>query len=78
MSDDPLAECNLCGGGLKKRMFPVGIVFKGSGFYVNDYANKNNNGSSTTASPPTPETKPETKAEPPKTTPEPAAASPAG
>lgn len=40
MSDSPLTECETCGGTLRKRVFPVGIVFKGSGFYVNDYARK--------------------------------------
>ena len=40
MSDSPLTLCEACGGALKKLMFPVGIVFKGSGFYVNDYAKK--------------------------------------
>jgi putative FmdB family regulatory protein len=40
MSDAPLTKCEACGGKLQKRMFPVGIVFKGSGFYVNDYAKK--------------------------------------
>lgn len=34
--DDPLTECALCGGELKRVFHPVGIVFKGSGFYVND------------------------------------------
>jgi len=40
MSDDALTTCESCGGTLKKKMFPVGIAFKGSGFYVNDYAAK--------------------------------------
>jgi predicted nucleic acid-binding Zn ribbon protein len=40
MSDEPLTTCADCGGSLRKLLFPVGIVFKGSGFYVNDYKNK--------------------------------------
>jgi putative FmdB family regulatory protein len=40
MSDAALTTCDLCGGELRKKIFPVGIAFKGSGFYVNDYANK--------------------------------------
>jgi hypothetical protein len=40
MSDSPLSTCDRCGGDLRKKMFPVGIAFKGSGFYVNDYAAK--------------------------------------
>lgn len=35
-SDDPLTTCALCQGELKKVFHPVGVVFKGSGFYVND------------------------------------------
>ena len=40
ITDDSLTQCDTCGGVLRKKIFPVGIVFKGSGFYVNDYANK--------------------------------------
>ena len=35
-SDDPLTECGICGGTLRRVFHPVGIVFKGSGFYVTD------------------------------------------
>jgi putative FmdB family regulatory protein len=35
-SDDPLTEHDACGGRLRKVFSPVGIVFKGSGFYRND------------------------------------------
>jgi putative FmdB family regulatory protein len=35
-SDDPLTECPACGGRLRKVFSPVGIVFKGSGFYRTD------------------------------------------
>lgn len=38
IKDDALTTCEKCGGGLRKRIYPVGIAFKGSGFYVNDYA----------------------------------------
>ncbi len=31
--DPPLEECPHCGGKLRKLYSPVGIVFKGSGFY---------------------------------------------
>ena len=34
--DDPLTECPNCGGVLRKVFQPVGIAFKGSGFYKND------------------------------------------
>jgi putative FmdB family regulatory protein len=42
-SDDPLTVCSACGGKLRKVFSPVGIVFKGSGFYRTD----SRNGSST-------------------------------
>ena len=35
-SDDPLTVCASCGGRLRKVFSPVGIVFKGSGFYRTD------------------------------------------
>jgi putative FmdB family regulatory protein len=35
-SDDPLTVCSACGGKLRKVFSPVGIVFKGSGFYRTD------------------------------------------
>jgi putative FmdB family regulatory protein len=35
-SDDPLTECGVCGGPLRKVFHPAGILFKGSGFYVTD------------------------------------------
>ena len=35
-TDDPLSVCTTCGGRLRKVFSPVGIVFKGSGFYRND------------------------------------------
>lgn len=38
ITDTPLKEHDGCGGALRKLLYPVGIVFKGSGFYVNDYA----------------------------------------
>jgi putative FmdB family regulatory protein len=34
--DDPLTECPNCGGELRKVFSPVGIAFKGSGFYKTD------------------------------------------
>lgn len=35
-TEDPLETCEECGGRLRKIIFPVGIQFKGSGFYSND------------------------------------------
>ncbi|BDI33790.1 FmdB family transcriptional regulator [Capsulimonas corticalis] len=85
IKDDALTTCEKCGGKLRKRVYPVGIAFKGSGFYVNDYkgaAPATGGGSSGSASEPakseTPPAAPSTesapksepaKAEPAKTTP---------
>jgi len=43
-SDPPIQNCDRCDGILKKVFHPTGIVFKGSGFYVND--SKSSDGSS--------------------------------
>jgi len=37
MSEEPLVECEKCGGPLRKVLHPVAIHFKGSGFYTTDY-----------------------------------------
>jgi putative FmdB family regulatory protein len=44
-TDDPLTVHEACGGRLRKVFSPVGIVFKGSGFYRTD----SRNGSSASA-----------------------------
>jgi len=36
MSAAPLTTCAVCGGRLRKVFSPIGIVFKGSGFYRTD------------------------------------------
>lgn len=37
MSDDPLTECPKCGGKVKRLIGGgLGVIFKGSGFYVTD------------------------------------------
>lgn len=35
-TDDPLSVCPACSGKLRKVLSPVGVVFKGSGFYRTD------------------------------------------
>ncbi len=68
MSDPPLRVCPECMGPLQKMLYPVGISFKGSGFYSTDYKS----GSGSKASPngtsesPKPDNKPDSKSEPPK------------
>jgi putative FmdB family regulatory protein len=40
LSDKPLTKCRKCGGRLEKQWSTSGIQFKGSGWYVTDYARK--------------------------------------
>ena len=40
IADAPLTTCTVCGGPLRKVFSPVGIVFKGSGFYRTDSRGK--------------------------------------
>jgi len=37
LSDDPVTTCTVCGAPVRKVLHPVGISFKGSGFYATDY-----------------------------------------
>jgi putative FmdB family regulatory protein len=38
MSEEPLKSCPQCGGEVKRKIGGgMGIIFKGSGFYVTDY-----------------------------------------
>jgi len=48
MSDAPRRRCRACGGSLERLISPVGIQFRGSGWYVTDYARKSRGGNSET------------------------------
>ena len=48
-SAEPVANCPNCNNGARRVIHSVPVVFKGSGFYVNDY--KRGNGTSRTSSP---------------------------
>jgi putative FmdB family regulatory protein len=72
ISEEPLTTCPKCQGKLSKVLYPVGISFKGSGFYTTDYkgAGKSSagssNGSASTSdggSESKPDAKPESKSE---------------
>lgn len=39
-TDDPLEKCDVCGGQLRRVFHPVGVMFKGSGFYSTDSKSK--------------------------------------
>ena len=47
---DPVADCPICGSLSKRKFSSVPIVFKGSGWYVNDYGKKSSATSSATSS----------------------------
>ena len=40
-SDEPLATCPSCGGPVQRLISAPAIQFKGSGWYITDYAKKN-------------------------------------
>jgi putative FmdB family regulatory protein len=40
MTDKPLTKCRKCGGRLEKQWSSTSFQFKGSGWYVTDYAGK--------------------------------------
>ncbi len=64
-SEDPIKTCPECGGDVHRVIHPVGIVFKGSGFYVTD-----NRGNSSTAIPGKKAETPSTTSETPAKAPE--------
>jgi putative FmdB family regulatory protein len=35
--DEPIKDCPECGGAVHRVLQPVGIIFKGSGFYITDH-----------------------------------------
>lgn len=40
ITDKPLTKCGKCGGRLEKQWSPTSFQFKGTGWYVTDYAGK--------------------------------------
>ncbi|TAK16963.1 MAG: zinc ribbon domain-containing protein [Acidobacteria bacterium] len=47
-SDPPLKKCDICGKGpITKLLSAPGIAFKGSGFYITDYAKGSSSASAT-------------------------------
>ena len=40
INDKPIKKCPECGNEVSKVFFPVGITFKGAGFYTTDYKAK--------------------------------------
>lgn len=40
VGEEPLRDCVVCHGPLRKVYHPAGVIFKGSGFYTTDYVKK--------------------------------------
>jgi putative FmdB family regulatory protein len=47
-TDPPVTECPECGGPVRRVLFPAGIVFKGSGWYITDSRKSTSSDSSAT------------------------------
>ena len=62
-ADPPLEDCAQCGGKLRKLFSPVGIVFKGSGFYSTDAKSKSSSGGDKSSDSGKSDTKSETKSD---------------
>ncbi len=65
-SDPPLTKCPECGGKLEQLLSAPAVQFKGSGWYVTDYARKGAPGSSSESSATKADSKPDSKPESPK------------
>ena len=64
MTDKPLVKCKKCGGRLEKEWSRTGVQFKGTGWYVTDYADKKTDAKTEGAAAESKaEAKPETKSE---------------
>jgi putative FmdB family regulatory protein len=59
ITEPPLTQCPECGAPVTRVFYPVGIIFKGGGFYKTDSRGASSDGSLTPA-----DSKTETKAEP--------------
>lgn len=64
-SEDPLRICPECEGAIRRVIQPTPVVFKGSGWYINDSKSKGSTGpaKATTGAGDTSEVKPEAKTE---------------
>jgi len=51
LNDKPLTKCKKCGGRLEKMLSAPAIQFKGSGWYVTDYAGKATKGEKSESEP---------------------------
>jgi putative FmdB family regulatory protein len=50
MSDDPVEVCPNCQGKVNRKLYPTGVVFKGSGYYSTDYKDSGKSSASSNGS----------------------------
>ena len=72
ITEPPLTVCPECGAPVTRVFYPVGIIFKGGGFYKTDSRGSSSDGSITPAETPTADTKAKTAPESGGSTPSPA------
>jgi putative FmdB family regulatory protein len=75
-SDDALTVCPECGGSVRRVIHPVGVVFKGSGWYITDSRKGSGDSESSRSGSKTSEKKSESAGEKSSSTTEKATASP--
>jgi putative FmdB family regulatory protein len=63
ITEPPLTQCPECGAPVTRVFYPVGIIFKGGGFYKTDSRGSSSDGSITPADVPKVDTKPDGKAD---------------
>ena len=72
-ADDPIEVCPSCGGQVRRVIHPVGVVFKGSGWYINDSRGATTSSNAAPANPATESATPSETPAAPAATPAPAA-----
>ena|ERR1700675_4390627 len=63
ITEPPLTQCPECGAPVTRVFYPVGIIFKGGGFYKTDSRGSSSDGSITPTESPKVDSKPDGKAD---------------
>jgi putative FmdB family regulatory protein len=63
ITEAPLTQCPECGAPVTRVFYPVGIIFKGGGFYKTDSRGSSNDGSITPPEPTKVDSKPDGKSD---------------
>lgn len=48
-NDDPINDCPKCGASVRRVLYPAGVIFKGSGWYITDSRKASHSDTSTTS-----------------------------